>query len=70
MLIKKKLRVVDEIPKQERTISMAIDRDSRFMWTTGADVMATWKKHGFVPPSEYRDDYLFKLNRDANKPTE
>lgn len=49
---------------------MALDANSKFKWTTGADVMATWRKHGYVPPTEYRNDYLFKLNREANKPTE
>lgn len=23
-----------------------------FKWTSGADVQATWRKHGWVPPSE------------------
>lgn len=23
-----------------------------FRWTSGADVQATWRKHGWVPPSE------------------
>ncbi len=43
------------------------------VWVHGADVMTTWKsvvindKTGekWRPPSEYRDDYLFKINRDA-----
>lgn len=35
------------------------------VWTRGSDVMATWKRHNFVPPSEYRNDYLFKINRDG-----
>jgi hypothetical protein len=34
-------------------------------WTHGADVMATWKRNGFVPPTEYRNDYKFKVNREA-----
>jgi hypothetical protein len=25
-----------------------------FVWTRGADVQATWRKHGWVPPSEMR----------------
>jgi len=29
--------------------------------------MKTFKRHGFVPPTEYRDDYLFKINREASK---
>jgi len=35
------------------------------VWTRGADVMGTWKRHGFVPPSEYRNDYFFKINREG-----
>lgn len=23
-----------------------------FKWTSGADVQATWRKHGWVPPSD------------------
>ena len=34
------------------------------VWTRGADVMATWRRYGFVPPSEYREDYFFKINRE------
>jgi len=37
------------------------------VWTHGADVMKTFKQYGFVPPSEYRDDYLFKINRDNGR---
>lgn len=35
------------------------------VWTRGADVMGTWKRHGFVPPTEYREDYFFKINREG-----
>jgi hypothetical protein len=24
-----------------------------FKWTSGADVQATWRKHGWTPPSEH-----------------
>jgi hypothetical protein len=33
------------------------------VWTSGSDVLATWKRTGWIPPSEYRDDYFFKTNR-------
>jgi len=36
-----------------------------FKWVAGADVQAVWRKHGWVPPSERRTDYLFKTNREA-----
>jgi hypothetical protein len=69
MFNKKRHVFIVEEPKERRP-AMALDKESRFKWTTGADVMATWRKHGFVPPTEYREDYLFKLNREANKPND
>ena len=68
-LFKRKFDVVADIPKEEKP-SMALDKNSKFKWTACADVMATWRKHGFVPPTEYREDYLFKSNREVNKPNE
>jgi len=65
-LFKRKLDVVKDIPK-ERKQAMATDTNSRFVYTGGSDVMKTFKRYGFVPPSEYRDDYLFKINREANQ---
>ena len=37
-----------------------------FKWTAGSDVQKVWRRYGWIPPTEYRDDYLFKLNREAN----
>jgi hypothetical protein len=34
-----------------------------FKWASGANVQAVWRKYGWTPPSEYRDDYLFGRNR-------
>lgn len=39
-------------------------KHSTFKYTPGGNVQATWRKHGWVPPSEYRDDYLFKIHRE------
>lgn len=36
-----------------------------FKWTSGANVQAVWRKYGWTPPSETRNDYLFKQNREA-----
>lgn len=61
--ILRRLIAVEEKPKEVKP-SMAVERNSKFVWTRGADVMKTFKRFGFVPPTEYRDDYLFKVNRE------
>lgn len=38
--------------------------DKGFKYTPGGNVQSVWRKYGWVPPSEYRDDYLFKQNRE------
>jgi hypothetical protein len=65
-LFKRKFDIVADKPK-ERIPAMATDINSKFVYTGGSDVMKTFKRHGFVPPTEYRDDYLFKLNREVNQ---
>lgn len=65
-LFKRFAVVKEEQPKKER-LPLATDFNSKFVYTGGADVMARWKKYGFVPPSEVRNDYLFKVNREANQ---
>jgi hypothetical protein len=60
------LTAVREEPKEVKP-SMAVERNSKFVWTRGADVMKTFKRYGFIPPTEYRDDYLFKINREMSK---
>lgn len=42
-------------------------KNSTFKYTPGGNVQATWRKYGWVPPSEYRDDYLFAVNRAAQQ---
>ena len=64
--ILRRLTAVKETP-QEVKPSMAVERNSKFVWTRGADVMKTFKRYGFVPPTEYRDDFLFKVNREMSK---
>ena len=44
----------------------SINPYDNFRWTAGSDVQKVWRKHGWIPPTEYRNDYLFKLNREAN----
>ena len=67
-LFKRKFNVVEPKPKPKRKMQdMAIDTNSKFVYTGGSDVLKTFKRYGFVPPTEYRDDYLFKINREANR---
>jgi hypothetical protein len=62
---------IKSIKKQEKLkdpLPMALDQNSRFIYASGSNVMSTWKKYGFIPPTEYRDDYMFGKNREeANK---
>ena len=44
----------------------SINPYDNFRWTAGSDVQKVWRKFGWIPPTEYRNDYLFKLNREAN----
>lgn len=43
----------------EKKPELAVDKNSGFVYKSGADVLSTWKKHGWIPPSEYRVDYEF-----------
>lgn len=61
----RKLKSV-EVPEKKPTIPNLLDKNSRFVYTKGSDVMKTFKRYGFVPPTEYRNDYLFKKNREMN----
>ena len=45
---------------------LAIAPKSTFKYSSGSDVMKTWRGYGFVPPSTVRNDYLFKANRLAS----
>jgi hypothetical protein len=63
MKILQKLRAVDQVPKVKNP-PLAVDTNSKFVYSNGSDVMKTFKRYGFVPPSEYREDYLFKKNRE------
>jgi len=53
MNILRYLRKAD--PKPE----LATSKNSRFIYKSGADVLKTWKKTGWTPPTEYRTDYEF-----------
>ena len=60
-----KRRRAMENQKQEQ--EFLTDQKSRFVWTTGSDVQKVWRKHGWLPPSEYREDFLFSKNRGEKK---
>ena len=61
--ILRKVKLVEEQPKEKKK-PMMLDKNSKFVYTKGSDVMKFFKRFGFVPPTEYRDDYLFKKNRE------
>lgn len=42
-------------------------KNSTFKYTPGGNVEATWRRFGYVPPTEYREDYLFKINRENSQ---
>ena len=61
----RKLKSVDPI-EQVKKPAMMVEKGSTFVYTKGSDVSKTFKRYGFVPPTEYRNDYLFKKNREMN----
>ena len=60
----RKFKAVEPV-EQKKKPPLALDKNSKFVYKRGADVMKIWKSYGYVPPSEYRNDYLFKKNREA-----
>ena len=38
--------------KTKHKLPLALDKNSKFVYKSGSDVMATWKKYGWIPPSE------------------
>jgi hypothetical protein len=67
MKLIKRLSVVKEEQPRKKEMPMMLDLNSRFVYTGGSDVMKVWRRYGFVPPSEVRNDYLFKINREASQ---
>lgn len=60
--MRKKLAVVTE---QQPVLEKPSLMNPRFIYTKGSNVQATWRKYGWVPPTEYREDYEFKKNREG-----
>jgi hypothetical protein len=54
------------INAEDNMTKLAIAPKSTFKYSSGSDVLKTWKAYGFVPPSTIRNDYLFKANRIAS----
>ena len=54
------------INAEDNMSKLAISQNSTFKYSSGSDVLKTWKAYGFVPPSTVRNDYLFKANRIAS----
>ncbi len=54
----------NEKKKQKPATTLACDPDSTFVYQSGANVQATWRRYGWVPPTEYRSDYEFAKNRE------
>jgi len=59
METQKKLVLVADLEVESETFRAPWGK----VWTRGADVMATFRRHGFVPPSTVRTDYFFLINR-------
>ena len=55
--------VTEDKPKRP---PLMMEKNSKFVYKRGADVQAVWRNYGWTPPTEYRDDYLFKKNREEN----
>lgn len=62
--MKKLLQIVQQtIEKTKPKPAMALDKHSKFVYQSGADVQKTWRKYGWIPPTEYRIDYEFGKNK-------
>ena len=44
----------EPIPGTKRTDPLVSVGHPDFRWTTGADVQATWRRYGWVPPAELK----------------
>lgn len=40
------------------------DDEFKYVKAMDTDISRTWRKMGWLPPSEYRTDYLFATNRE------
>lgn len=61
--MKSKLKAVESHTKKVARPGTLFDPS--FVYMKGADVQRTWRRYGWQPPSEYRNDYQFKINREG-----
>ena len=59
---KERLVVPDTYQGEQR-----INPLDNFRWTAGANVQAVWRRYGWKAPTEYRNDFLFKQNRESHE---
>jgi hypothetical protein len=50
------MNALTPVPFSRRTLPTVPSSDPHFVWTTGADVQATWKRFGWTPPGTDRVD--------------
>jgi hypothetical protein len=61
-LLKKKLNIVKASKAPIKNWGIL---DAAFVYKKGSDVQQTWRKYGWTAPSEYRNDFEFKKNREG-----
>jgi hypothetical protein len=57
------MNILRYLRKPESKPELAVEKNSRFVYKSGADVLNTWKKTGWIPPTEYRTDFEFGKKR-------
>jgi hypothetical protein len=59
------LRIAEPAPAtgQVTIVARLADLNSTFKWTRGGDAQSIWRRYGWRPPTEYRDDFFFGSNR-------
>jgi len=64
------MKIINPTPQEpKRKPPLLLDLDSSFVYQTGANVQAIWRKYGWVAPTEIRNDFEFKKNREMMKET-
>jgi hypothetical protein len=53
--------------KENSSLELLMNKQSKFRWTSGSDVQQVWRRYGWVPPTEVREDFLFAKNREISK---